>query len=147
MLGELGLEVSPAPSFWAWIYSDPPSAQKFCSWLTFEDFVKAAGGHPSHALQLLLWTYDVLEEKVYSTFVRNSDRLGLLVELKEVCDTYHKSTPILRSDNFEALKKVKAGAFVLHAIERAWKGVTLKRPPRDEEGKKETKYSTSSLSL
>jgi hypothetical protein len=66
--------------------------------------VKAAEGHPSHALQLLLWTYDVLEGEVYSTFVRNSDRLGLLVELKEVCDTYHKSTPILRSDNFWALK-------------------------------------------
>lgn len=67
--------------------------------LTFDDFVEAAEG-PSHALQLFLWTYDVLEWKVYSTFIKNPDCLGLLVELKEVSDTYHRSPSMSLSDTF-----------------------------------------------
>jgi hypothetical protein len=58
--------------------------------ITFEDLVTTAGGYKSPALESFSWTYDVLEWKVYSTFIKNLNRLDLLVELKEVRDTYHE---------------------------------------------------------
>lgn len=55
--------------------------------IKFEDLVTTAGGYKSPALESFSWEYDVLEWNVYSTFIENSNRLDLLVELKEVRDT------------------------------------------------------------
>lgn len=59
------------------------SSHKF-SHIPFTEFVRRAYGLPSPAIEDSLRAYDFIESKIYSTFTRNLQHLGLLVELKQV---------------------------------------------------------------
>lgn len=54
------------------------------SHIPFTEFVRRAYGLPSPAIEGSLRVYDFIELKIYRTFTRNLQHLGLLVELKQV---------------------------------------------------------------
>jgi hypothetical protein len=62
------------------------SSKRFLE-LDFKDFAETAKGHTSRSMNYFLWTYDLLEWKIYSTFIKYPERLNFLFLLKEVRDT------------------------------------------------------------
>ncbi|OQE71180.1 hypothetical protein PENNAL_c0109G00426 [Penicillium nalgiovense] len=86
------------------------SSHKF-SHIPFTEFVRRAYGLPSPAIEDSLRAYDFIESKIYSTFTRNLQHLGLLVELKQ------------------SLKEIDADPFLYAAIKKALQRVVLQRKP------------------
>ncbi|KAJ5454939.1 hypothetical protein N7530_012708 [Penicillium desertorum] len=82
-----------------------------CSHIPFTELVRRAYGLPSPAIGAFLQVYDSIESKIYSTFTRNLQHLGLLVELKQ------------------SLKEIDADPFLYAAIKKALQRVVLQRKP------------------